>query len=295
MTVPDLAEDFLRARPRLVRIAYAVLGSYAEAEDVVSDCWFRLTDAHHRDPVRDVEAWTTVAVARMALDVLRSARVRRENYVGPWLPEPVVAAADDPAEQIAADESVSFALLVVLESLSPAERTSWVLHDLFGIQFDEVADILGRTPASVRQAASRARRRVTEGASRFTVDPVRHGETVRAFARAAESGDTTELLAVLDPSVVLTSDGGGIVSAARRPVVGADRVARFLLGIAAKVGPTLTLRPCRVNGRDGLALSVHDAPAGIVSFDVDARGRVARIDLVRSPEKLTAVTDSVWR
>ena len=159
-----LAAAFSQARPRLVRVAYAIIGSHSEAEDVVADCWFRLAAADQDEPVRDVEAWAVVAVSRMALDVLRSARVRRERYVGPWLPEPVVdspgQAAADPADQVTRDDEVSYALLVVMETLSPAERTAFVLHDLFGVSFDEIAAIVGRTPAAVRQLASRARRHV---------------------------------------------------------------------------------------------------------------------------------------
>jgi RNA polymerase sigma-70 factor (ECF subfamily) len=146
-----LAATFSQARPRLVRVAYAIIGSHSEAEDVVADCWFRLAAADQDEPVRDVEAWAVVAVSRMALDVLRSARVRRERYVGPWLPEPLVASpgqmAADPADQVTLDDEVSYALLVVIETLSPAERTAFVLHDLFGVSFDEIAAIVGRTPA----------------------------------------------------------------------------------------------------------------------------------------------------
>jgi len=157
-TEPDLlAAAFSQARPRLVRVAYAIIGSHSEAEDVVADCWFRLVAADNDEPVRDVEAWAVVAVSRMALDVLRSARVRRERYVGPWLPEPVVEAAD-PADKVTLADEVGYAMLVVMETLSPAERTAFVLHDLFGVTFDEVAAIVGRAPAAVRQLASRARR-----------------------------------------------------------------------------------------------------------------------------------------
>ncbi|WP_278256392.1 sigma-70 family RNA polymerase sigma factor [Nocardioides convexus] len=146
----ELAEQYDALRPRMVRVAYAILGSRAEAEDVVADCWTRLVEADRRDPVRDLTGWLTVAVARAATDVLRSARVRREEYVGPWLPEPFVVA--DPADRVTLDETVGYALLVVLESLTPAERTAFVLHDVFGLGFPEVATVVGRTPAAVRQA-----------------------------------------------------------------------------------------------------------------------------------------------
>ncbi|HEY6786261.1 MAG TPA: sigma-70 family RNA polymerase sigma factor, partial [Trebonia sp.] len=202
----QLAVAFSRARPRLVRVAYAILGSYAEAEDVVADCWLRLVAADGHEPVRDVESWAVVAVSRMALDVLRSARVRRERYVGPWLPEPVVGG--DPAEKVTLDVEVSYALLVVLETLSPPERTSFVLHDLFGMPFDEVASVVGRSPVAVRQLASRARRHVrSHGALPSSVNAAEHRRVVSAFSSAVTSGDLATLIRVLDPSVVLVSDG----------------------------------------------------------------------------------------
>lgn len=286
----DLAVVFQAARPRLVRVAYAILGSHGDAEDVVADCWLRLV-AHHRDePIRDPEAWAVVTVSRMAIDVLRSARVRREQYVGPWLPEPVVTAApasgqQDPADRVTLDDEVSYALLVVLETLTPAERTAFVLHDLFGLPFPEVADIVGRTPASVRQLASRARRHVRDRAGRPVVDPAEHRRVVEAFAVAAGSGDLATLVAVLDPQVVLVSDGGGIVTAARRPIQGADKVGRFVLGILAKGQFGDAVELVQVNGTPGFA--VHDAGrlAAVVALTV-AGGRIARLDLVVAPDKL---------
>jgi RNA polymerase sigma-70 factor, ECF subfamily len=298
MTRPDeLAAQYHRDRPRLLRIAYAVLGSYAEAEDVVAECVTRLLAADAQDPIRDVEAWATVAVGRRALDVLRSARSRREVYVGPWLPEPIVearsseatpSAAMDPADRVTLDESVSFALMVVLESLSPAERTSWVLHDLFGMPFDEVAAVVGRSAPAVRQLAARARRHVADGAPRLTVDPAEHERTVAAFLAAVGGGDLAALVSVLDPSVTLTSDGGGVVSAARRPVHGADRVARFLLGLAAKARPGQSVARVSVNGAAGLVLLDGDEVIAVVSLATH-QGRIWRVDLVRAPGKLSRV------
>ena len=158
-TEPDLLADaFSQARPRLGRVAYAIIGSHSEAEDVVADCWFRLAAADQDEPVRDVEAWAVVAVSRMALDVLRSARVRRERYVGPWLPEPVVMSPDgtaaDPADTVTLADEGGYAILVVMENLSPAERTAFVLHDLFDMTFEEIAPILGRSPVAARQLGS---------------------------------------------------------------------------------------------------------------------------------------------
>jgi RNA polymerase sigma-70 factor (ECF subfamily) len=298
MTADDvLATAYTLARPRLVRIAYAVLGSTAEAEDAVSECWLNLVAADAREPIRDVEAWATVAVAHKALDTLRSARVRREAYVGPWLPEPVLdrfAAADDPADKVTLDDTVSFALMVVLETLTPAERTSWVLHDLFGVEFGEIAEIVGRTPAAVRQLAARARKHVSAGSPRIEVSSAEHQAAVGAFSRAAAVGDLQGLLAVLDPDVTLTSDGGGVVSAARQPVLGADRVARFMLGIAGKLGPDGVVLPVAVNGALGLAVRQGSNLYGVISFTVVAQ-RITRVDFVVAPPKLAQVPPALWQ
>jgi RNA polymerase sigma-70 factor, ECF subfamily len=286
-----LAAAFSQARARLVRVAYALLGTHTEAEDVVADCWLRLVAADEHDPVRDVESWAVVAVSRMALDVLRSARVRRERYVGPWLPEPVLTrssgagAAIDPADKVTLDDEVSYALLVVLEALSPPERTAFVLHDLFGMAFGEVAAVVGRSPASVRQLASRARRHVREHAPLPSVDAAGHRQVVEAFAVAAASGDLATLIRLLDPDVVLVSDGGGVVPSPRKPVTGADRVARFALAVFAKAHDEGRLERVDVNGAPGFAVYYHDDLAGIVSVTV-TRERVTRVDIVRAPGKL---------
>lgn len=286
-----LAAAFSQARARLVRIAYAILGTHAEAEDVVADCWLRLVAADEHQPVRDVESWAVVAVSRMALDVLRSARVRRERYVGPWLPEPVLTgssaagAAVDPADKVTLDDEVSYALLVVLEALSPPERTAFVLHDLFGMAFGEIATVVGRSPASVRQLASRARRHVREHAPSPSVDATGHRRVVEAFEAAANSGDLATLIGLLDPDVVLVTDGGGVVTSARKPVTGVDRVARFVLAVIAKAHDEGRLERADVNGAPGFAAYYRDDLAGIVSVTV-AGERVTRVDIVRAPGKL---------
>jgi RNA polymerase sigma-70 factor (ECF subfamily) len=284
----ELAAAYTAVRPRLVGIAYAVLGTRAEAEDVVSDCWLRLVRADAREPVRDVEGWSVVAVARRALDVLRSARVQREQYVGPWLPEPLVApdwTAVDPAERISLDDRVSFALLVVLETLSPAERTAWVLYELFGLPFPEIARVVGRSPAAVRQLAVRARAHVEAGAPRLDVDVSDHRRTVEAFLRATAGGDLRGLLAVLDPDVVATCDGGGVTSAARRPVRGAERVARFVVGLARKRAPEQRFVPVGVNGLAGFAVADDTGVVSVCSLTV-RDGRVSRVDIIMAPAKL---------
>jgi RNA polymerase sigma-70 factor, ECF subfamily len=292
-TEPDLlAAAFSQARPRLVRVAYAIIGSHSEAEDVVADCWFRLVAADKDEPVRDVEAWAVVAVSRMALDVLRSARVRRESYVGPWLPEPVVAATDetaaDPADKVTLADEVGYAMLVVMETLSPAERTAFVLHDLFGVTFDEVAAIVGRAPAAVRQLASRARRHVRGQSPWPATDAAEHRRVVEAFFSAARSGDLAALIRVLDPDVVLVSDGGGLVTSARKPVLGSDRVARFLFGVLAKEQPGDVIDSVLVNGARGFAVYHQGELVTIVSVTV-AAGRVIRLDFVRAPDKLAGL------
>ncbi|EWC64269.1 RNA polymerase sigma-70 factor [Actinokineospora spheciospongiae] len=279
-----MEEEFARARERLLAVAYGITGDRGAAEDVVQEAWLRLVSS--REPVDDVTGWLVVVTSRLALDVVKSARHRREQYVGQWLPEPLVELDADPADRVTLDESVTLALLVVLETLSPAERTVFLLHEVFGLPFTEVAGVVGRTPAAVRQLASRARRHVADRAPRFEPDPVRQRAVVSAFATACAGDDLGALLALLDPDVVLRSDGGGFVSAARNPVVGADRVARFLAGVQRR--KPAELRPVRVNGWAGL-LRVHQGhPTGVMALTV-ADGRVTAVDIVLNPEKLARV------
>lgn len=285
----ELAAVFNAARSRLVNVAYAVLGSHSEAEDVVSDCWLRLVAADAGESVRDIEGWSTVVVARAAVDTLRSARKRRELYVGPWLPEPRIGALstmEDPAERVSLDDSVRYALLVVLESLSPAERTAWVLHDLFGLTFDEIAEAVGRSTAAVRQLASRARVHIEANAPRVDVSRQEHDVAVQRFFEAAAGGDLAPLLHALDPNVVLTSDGGGIVNAALQPIVGADKVGRFLVGLlTTRMDPDERVAPITINGELGVGAFSGDQITTAVAFTFDGE-RLVRIDIVRTPEKL---------
>ena len=281
-------ERFARARPRLLRLAYAELGDLGEAEDVVQEAWLRLTRTG-ADTIDDLDAWLTTVVGRLALDTLRSARVRREAYVGPWLPEPVVSSpAEDPADRVTLDESVSYALLALLEQLTPAERTAFVLHDVFDVPFGDVAEIVGRTPDAVRQLASRARRHVAEQRPRFEASRDEHDRAVRAFARAVAEGDLGGLVAVLDEDVVWTSDGGGRAIASRKPVHGADRVARAWAALRRKAAIEPTATPIELNGRLGLLIAGADGHRSALSFTVDG-GRIARIDVVRNPQKLRRV------
>ncbi|MBB6735642.1 RNA polymerase sigma factor SigJ [Cohnella zeiphila] len=284
----DLLRLFEEQRPRLQRVAYAIVGSHAEAEDCVQEAWLRLQRVKDPAEIRDLAAFLTTTVGRLALDALGSARVRREQYVGTWLPEPLVEEWDagDPAERIALDESVSMALLVVLERLSAAERTAFLLHDVFGLSFDEVASVVNRSPAAVRKLASRARTHVEEGRPRFAPTHAEQRELVTAFAAACQEGDLEKLVSLLDPEVVWRGDGGGKVPALARTLQGSETVARALLGFSQRAfrGGRIAI----VNGAPGLVLNDPDDVLTVISFTVDG-GRIAAIDAIRNPDKLTSV------
>jgi RNA polymerase sigma-70 factor (ECF subfamily) len=283
MTAPEaLADAFEAQRPHLLRVAYGQLGSLAEAEDVVQEAWLRLQRAGG-DDVRDLRAWLTTTVNRLALDALRSARMRRERYVGPWLPEPVVDA--DPADRVTLDESVGMALLVVLETLSAGERVAFVMHDVFGYDFAAVAEVLGTSQDAARQQASRARRRVRDGRPRFPATHEQQRTVVEAFVAAVADGDADRLLAMLAPDVVLRTDGGGVVNAARKPIEGAGKVARTTIALSRGSGD---LRIVDVNGMPGLLIRGRDGIPTVTAFTIDD-GRIAAIDVVRNPEKLRAL------
>ncbi|WP_280437764.1 RNA polymerase sigma factor SigJ [Nocardia carnea] len=290
----DLAARFEELRPYLRRLAYSTLGSLADADDVVQEAWLRLQRHHESggDRIDNLQAWLSTVVGRLALDQLGSARVRREQYVGEWLPEPAVADWEDPADRVSQDERVTMALLVVLESLSPAERTAFVLQDVFGMAGPEVAEVVGRTPAAVRQLASRARKRVEDGTPRFPASPDEHRKVVSAFALAWRSGDVNALLGVLDDRVTLTADGGGKVPAIRKPVQGAELIAKMLLGwYHAPSAPGGWGRSIEVNGSPGLLVFDGRHP-GVFSFTVDA-GRITAIHTIRNPDKLRNLPEDI--
>jgi len=283
-------DGFERLRPQLLRLAYSQLGSLSEAEDVVQEAWLRLQRTD-QEAIDDLRAWLTTVVGRLSLDAMRSARVRREQYIGPWLPDPLVetpSSEPDPADRVTLDESVSHALLVVLESLSPAERTAFVLHDVFGFAFEEVGVIVGRSPASTRQLASRARRHVEEQRPRYPASLDQQRSVVAAFTAAVGDGDLDGLLALLDPDVVLRSDGGGLVNAARKPILGADRVGRSLLAFARKGRGSSQVRFVDVNGMPGLLIAEASGILTVTAFTIDG-GRIVALDVVRNPEKLRHV------
>jgi RNA polymerase sigma-70 factor (ECF subfamily) len=283
-----LTAAFTAERARLVRVAYATLGSLSEAEDVVQEAWVRLDRVDEPAAIRDPAAWLTTTVSRLALDALGSARVRRERYVGPWLPEPLVADADaDPADRVTLDETVGLALLVVLERLSPAERTAFLLHDVFGLPFDEVGEVVGRSAAATRQLAARARKHVEEGRPRFPPTREEQEQVVLAFGQAVTEGDLETLLTLLDPDVVWRSDGGGRVVTSKKPQHGATKVARGMLALGRK--PPRAVRLADVNGAPGIVMRGEDDVLSVLAFTLDA-GRIVAIDIMRNPDKLGRVS-----
>jgi RNA polymerase sigma-70 factor, ECF subfamily len=292
MDSEQAAVAFEAYRAHLTGVAYRMLGTLADAEDAVQEAYLRFVRTDPAD-LRNVRAWLTTTVARICLDELGSARARRESYVGPWLPEPVVdsgnlaAIALDPEDKVTLDDSVSMAMLVLLEALSPAERTAFILRDVMGLPYAEVAQTVGRAEAACRQLVARARAHLRRNAPRFTVDQDQHAGAVRAFLEACAGGRVDELVRVLDPGVVLRSDGGGRVArVARRPVTGADRVARLLLAIAARSVASSDVRI--VNGSAGLVFEAGGQVVGVMAFTV-AQRLITEINFVLNPEKLTRV------
>jgi RNA polymerase sigma-70 factor (ECF subfamily) len=277
-----LAERFEEHRPRLRSVAYRMLGSSAEAEDAVQEAWLRLsrTDA---SAVENLGGWLTTVVGRVCLDLLRARRARREDAVGERLPEPIVTldGDGDPEREALLADSVGLALLVVLETLTPAERLSFVLHDMFAVPFDEIAPIVGRSPEATRQLASRARRRVRGAAPPPDPDLERQREVVDAFLAASRAGDFDALVAVLDPDVVFRLDRGP-----ERVVEGAEAVARTVLARGSRFAPQA--RPALVNGAAGVVVG-SPRPFAVVAFTVVA-GKIAALDLVSDPKRLARIT-----
>jgi RNA polymerase sigma-70 factor, ECF subfamily len=277
-------EQFERYRPHLQAVAYRMLGSVTEADDALQEAWVRLNRAD-TDNVDNLGGWLTTVVGRVCLDMLRARRSRREDYVGSWLPEPIVSLDDetDPEHEAMLADSVGLALLVVLETLTPAERLAFVLHDMFAVPFDEIAPIVGRTPAAARQLASRGRRRVQGAAPDPDTDLSRQREIVDAFLAASRDGDFDALLAVLDPDVVFRVDPGKRSRLARPPLTGAPAVARQVLARGTRLAPQA--RPALVNGTPGFIVGPEHRPFAVVGFTV-ARGRIVEIDLITDPDKL---------
>jgi RNA polymerase sigma-70 factor, ECF subfamily len=281
------AEQFERHRAHLRAVAYRMLGSVSEADDAVQEAWLRLSRS--RDTAIDnVGGWLTTVVGRVCIDMLRARRSRREDLVGTWLPEPVVTVDDhaDPEQETLLADSVGLALLVVLETLTPSERLAFVLHDTFGVPFEEIAPMIDRTPAAARQLASRARRRVRGAPTVPDPDLPKQRQVVDAFLAATRSGDFEALLAVLDPDVVFRIDTGARTGVAPALVSGAADVARQAATQGRKFAPLC--RPALVNGAAGIVVGAPGSAFAVAGITV-INGRIASIDLILDPDKLHSV------
>ncbi len=287
MTAADPVAGFEPHRRRLTALAYRMLGSVAEAEDIVQEAWLRW-HAAERESVADPDAFLARVVSRLCLDHLGSARARRELYVGPWLPEPVLDSAALHAGT-ASDyaEDLTMALMLALERLSPLERAAFLLHDVFELDFPDIAETLGRNPAACRQLAARARQHVRDARPRFTVSADDGARMTAAFLEAASTGDAAGLAKLLAESAVLHSDGGGKRAAALNPIFGRDKIIRFLLGIAAKAegqGP-VAIRPAQINGLPGFVATWPDGGLQTVALEIEG-GVITAIYTVVNPDKL---------
>ncbi|MFB4279737.1 RNA polymerase sigma factor SigJ [Nonomuraea sp. MTCD27] len=280
-------------RRHLINLAYRLLGSLADAEDVVQETyarWYAMSEGQ-REAIENPPAWLTTVASRICLDLLGSARARRESYVGEWIPEPVPGRTDwvsarpgtDPADRVTLDESLNMAFLVVLESMTPAERVAFILHDVFRYSFTEVAEIVGRTSAACRQLATSARRRIRESQASPTPTARRAG-IVRDFKLAWEAKDIDALIGLLDPDAKVIADGGGLANTVIRPVEGAEQIVRYALTLAG-LAPAMTIQEQTVNGQPGLVGVVDGVTVAVMAFDV-ADDRITRIWAVRNPEKL---------
>ncbi|MBA3293042.1 MAG: RNA polymerase sigma factor SigJ [Geodermatophilaceae bacterium] len=283
-------------RRQLINLAYRLLGSLAEAEDVAQETyarWYAMSP-RQRNAIDSPGGWLTTVASRICLDLLGSARARRESYVGEWIPEPLPDRTEwingrsggttvDPAERVTLDESINMAFLVVLESMTPAERVAFILHDVFGYSFTEVAEIVGRTPAACRQLASSARRRIRATPASATPSAQQAG-IVRDFKQAWEAKDIHALIGLLDPDATAIADGGGLVSAELRPIEGGEQIARAFVDLAGRA-PNLTMLERSVNGQPGLVAQLDGVTVAVIAFDV-ADDRIKHVWAVRNPDKL---------
>ena len=287
-------DAFEANRGLLFSVAYRMLGSVADAEDIVQDTWLRWASAD-RSHVEDAKAYLVRIAGNLAVDRLRSAQVKRESYVGPWLPEPVLT-SPDVADDVARAESVSVAMLIVLETLSPLERAVFVLREVFGFPFSEIAEVLDRSAPTVRQLAHRAREHVQARRPRITTAREERKAAVERFFAAARGGDINELMAVLAPDVTLWTDGGGKVRAALRPLQGAEKVAAWLVGIQRRpwqgtLVTELVIEPAELNGGPGLIAYADGVPVSALTAEIDGDGRVTAIHAQANPDKLQSLTE----
>jgi RNA polymerase sigma-70 factor, ECF subfamily len=289
---------FSELRAHLLRVGYRITGSVADAEDAVQEAWLRIAglDAAARAEIRDERAWLTTVVGRLCLDRLRSAAARRERYVGPWLPEPLLTSgdADDPLAVVVRHEDVRMAAMVVLESLSPPQRVAFVLHEALALPYAQIGEVLGCSEATARQHAARARKIVADADPPPRASTAEQEALLARFAEAMARADGAALVELLHPDVVWVSDSDGRAKAARRPVVGAEKVARLLLGLLATYGEDMLHRSSvlQVNGELGLRTPAVESPAGAVAVFAVRDGRIAAVYQVVNPEKLTHLPDS---
>ncbi|MGX1127851.1 RNA polymerase sigma-70 factor (TIGR02957 family) [Streptomyces glaucescens] len=280
--IDSATEAFVAHRNLLFTVAYEMLGSATDAEDVLQETWLRWADVD-LDTVRNQRAYLVRATTRQALSRLRTLRRRKESYVGPWLPEPLLT-APDVAEDVELADSVSMAMLLVLETLAPTERAVFVLREVFDLEYDEIAAAVDKSPAAVRQIAHRARAHVVARRPREVVSPAETRSALEAFQQAIETGDLQRLLDMIAPDVVLLTDGGGIVQAALAPVVGADRVARVL----GRIDAAVSLQPTQVNGYPALTLRLGGKVDTVLAMRIDD-GLITGLYAVRNPEKLSRI------
>ncbi|OLS96797.1 RNA polymerase subunit sigma-24 [Pseudonocardia sp. CNS-004] len=282
---PDAAtEAFIAHRNLLFTVAYEMLGSAADAEDVLQEVWMRWVTVD-LGTVRDARAYLVKITTRQALSRLRTLGRRRESYVGPWLPEPLLT-TPDVADDVELADSVSMAMLLVLETLGPTERAVFVLREVFDVPYEEIAEAVDKSQAAVRQIAHRARGHVAARRPREVVSPTETREALDAFKRAVETGDVQRLLDILAPDVVLMGDGGGVVQALPRPIVGSDRVARVLAGGMGRVAAVVSMQPTHVNGHPALILRLDGELDSVITAHIDG-GRITGLYAVRNPEKLS--------
>ncbi len=277
-------ELFERCRPKLFGIAYRMLGSVSEAEDLVQECWLRW-QAIDTEQIDNAEAWLVTTTSRMSIDVLRSARKNRESYIGPWLPEPLLADSHTPSELANLADTLSFALLAMLEQLSPKERATFVLREAFDFNHVEIAQVLGIDACASRKLLSRAKHKIAVNDAGTESDISEHEELFMAFATASATGDLNQLLSLFADDIRLVSDGGGKVLAALRPLNGKERIERFILRLLANTGEHHQFSLCSVNGRSGLWITERGEPYACVSVACYL-GKINQIYVVRNPEKL---------
>ena len=282
-------DAFVKHRNLLFTVAYEMLGSAADAEDVLQEVWLRWADVDHSE-VREPRAYLVRITTRLALNRIRSLARRRESYVGPWLPEPLLT-APDVAEDVELADSVSTAMLLVLETLTPTERAVFVLREVFDLPYDEIAAAVDKSPAAVRQIGHRARSHVEARRPRQHPSAAERAAVVEQFLTAAATGDLQSLMDVLAPDVVLITDGGGLKQAALNPIQGADKVLRFLVGVTAKTGPGGAVEML-VNGETGLGLLLDGELEAVATMRIDG-GKVTGLYLVRNPHKLGRVAAEV--